>query len=274
MKKGIIIALVIAGLLALGSIVLLAPKAPTAALLYIDQGTVEVNTGDGWTRAGDEMELSKNDQVRTFDGQATIVLFEGEVITLAPDSHLVLDALRSREIKITQLAGETWNKVTKISGITDYTVTTPTTVATVRGTEFYLTPFEVQVSEGAVSYWNKKEPQNTVTVRRGHRALASELVETELTPEQRAQLKKYRQNYITVMKRVRWREVKKHQTLLNMAAKRGATEDDIKRWLTEVDQGKRSEDELYHKVPFVLRSKATRTYEITKVIKQAIRDTQ
>jgi len=273
-KKGLIITLVIIAVLVLGGFFLLAPKPATAALLYIEQGNVEINTGDGWIRAADEMELNKGTQVRTFDGKATVVFHEGEVMQLNPDTHVVLESVRSKEIGVTQLAGETWNKVTKISGITDYTVSTPTTVATVRGTEFYLSPFAVQVTEGEVDYWNKNAAHNKVRVRSGNQAFSDPLREEPMTPEQLAQFQENKQRFVTIMQKVRLREIRKHQKLLDMAYKRGFSEEKLMNQLEAIDQGQKNEDELYHQVPILLRSKAQRTYEITKVIKQAIRDLQ
>lgn len=274
MKQGLIVGIVIIAALALGGFFLLAPAAATPGLLYIQHGEVEVNQGSGWTKAADEMELDMGDQVRTRTGEATVVLLEGEVIHLEADTHITIDTLRSKDIKINQLAGETWSKVTKISGISDYRVDTPSTVATVRGTEYYLTLFEVQVTEGTVQYWNKNTPQNKILVRKNNMALADELIEKPMTSEDKAKFTELRQTYIETLKKVRWREVKKHQRLLDMASKRGATEDDIKQWLDEVDNGVKSEDQLFHKVPVFLRPKAQRTYDLTKVIKQAIRDNQ
>src|SRR3990172_6864214 len=126
MKKLVIAAAVI--LIILGAVYFLAiaPKAATAAILYVERGQVEVNTGTGWQTGNDEMELKKGSGVRTADGEATVVLLEGEVMHLEPNTEVKLEQISGKKIKITQLAGETWNKVTKISGISEFIVETPT----------------------------------------------------------------------------------------------------------------------------------------------------
>jgi len=271
-KKALIITAIIIFIIVASGFFLLAPAPATAALLYVNAGQVDVNTGEGWSIASDEMELAQGAQIRTQEGEATVVLLEGEVISLEPNTHISLDVIRSNEIEISQLAGDTWNKVSKITGISDYTVTTPTTVATVRGTEFFLRQLDLLVGDGTVEYSNINTPHNSLRVREGQKANANRMVEEPMTDEERALFAKWRENYVEILKRVRLREIRKHQTLLNMAKERGVSEDKIMQWLDEVDRGVRSEDELFHKVPVLLRAKAERTYELTKLIKQGMRE--
>lgn len=269
MKAVIIIGIIVLAL-GIGAFFILAPAPPTPALLYVHSGTVEVNTGNTWIAATNEMKLNEGAQVRTLEGEATVVLLEGEFISLAPNSHIVIDTLRSKTIKTTQLAGETWNKVTKISGITDFSSTTPTTVATVRGTEYILELLYLLVDTGIVDY-SEHDGLKRIQVRSNQKASADDFITHQLTAEDKARFDSYRAKYIDVLRQIRLREIQKHQTLLKMAADQGVTFDQIKLWLEEVDTGKKHEDELYHQVPFFLRAKAERTYQLTKLIKDALR---
>ena len=267
MKKLVIAAVVI--LIILGAVYFLAiaPKPATAAILYVERGQVEVNTGTGWQAGADEMELKQGSQVRTADGEATVVFYEGEVMHLQTNSEVKLDGISKSKIHVSQLAGETWNKVTKISGISEYIVETPTTVATVRGTEFLLNEEELVVEDGEVDYGPKAEPRK-IKVRGKKRALAR-LMQEEDIPEEAMRLKNFPEKYEKILKRVRAREIKKHKTVLKMAADRGMTEEKIHQQLNEVDEGRESEDKLYQQVPSMMKPRAKRTYILTKEIKKA-----
>jgi len=117
------------------------------AQLVIDSGTVQVKHGGGvWTPAEDGMFLYQSDSVKTGDDSAaTIVLFESSLIRLDNNTEVTLRELiqqvEETSVSIQQDAGRTWNTVLKISGIDNYEVQTPTTVASVRGTAFVVTVF-------------------------------------------------------------------------------------------------------------------------------------
>ncbi|HLF55029.1 MAG TPA: FecR family protein [Candidatus Nanoarchaeia archaeon] len=266
MKKLIIIAVIVLLIIGTGYF-LLAPVSATAAVLYVERGQVEVNSGSGWQIGTDEMELSKGSQVKTGDGEATVVLLEGEVVHLEPNSEIKLDQISGKKIHITQLAGETWNKVTKISGISEFTIETPTTVATVRGTEFILNEEELDVSEGEVDYGLKAGEK--IKVMGGKRALAKMLREENIPEERLARIRNFPEKYEKILKRVRAREIRKHEQILRMAEKRGFTEEKIRAQLNEIDEGRQDEEKAYEQVPALMKPKAKRTYLLTKEIKRA-----
>ncbi len=247
---------------------LLAPAPATAAILYIDSGDVQVDTGKGWIAGTDEMELDQGAKIKTGQGQATIVMLEGEVINLQPNSEIELKEISKKKITISQLTGETLNKVSKISGITEYTVETPTTVATVRGTEFAVSTEKLEVSDGEVEYFKKEEPQKKIRVKKLKRALALDLKEEEMTEKQIERFEKFKENYIKKLERVREREVKKHKFLLKRAEKRNYSEQKIKQMLQEADEGKRELEDVYKEIPRPLRPKFERTYKISKEIRK------
>ncbi len=266
MKKLIIAIAVILVLLGIGYFII-APKSATAAILYVESGQVEVNTGSGWQTGTDEMELKKGSQVKTGDGEATVVLLEGEVVHLQPNSEIRLDEISGKKIHISQLAGETWNKVTKISGISEFTIETPTTVATVRGTEFILNDEELDVEEGEVDYGPKTGER--IKVRGGKRVLARMMKEENIPEERLAHIKNFPEKYEKILKKVRVREIRKHRQALKMAERRGFTEQRINEQLNEIDEGRQDEEKAYEQIPALMKPKAKRAYLLTKEIKRA-----
>ncbi len=268
MKKLIVTAVVILIVLTGLYFVFIAPKPATAAILYVERGSVEVNAGAGWQAGTDEMELSKGSQIRTADGEATIVFYEGEIMHLQPNSEVKLDEVSSNNIKVTQLAGETWNKVTKISGISEFTVETPSTVATVRGTEFFINDEELDVEDGEVDYEHKADKKK-VKIGKGKRAMANLMQEEDMPPGLADKYKQFPEKYEHILLKLRQREIKRHKGMLKMAANKGFTEDKLNEQLNEIDEGKQDEDKVYEQVPSIMKPRARRTYMLTKEIKKA-----
>jgi hypothetical protein len=247
---------------------LLAPPPVTAALLYVESGDVQVNTGKGWISATDEMELDTGDSVKTGAGEATLILQEGEVVHLQPNTEIKLDKISGKSIKLTQSAGETWNKITKISGILEFSIETPNTVATVRGTEFMLNDAQLDVADGEVEF-EKKSDKKKMMVRAKKKALAATMREEDMTETDFAKMNKFAGMEVNVLKKVRAREIRKHDALIKMAEKKGLTKAQMEQDLADVDAGKKNEDEFYEQVPAAMKPKAKRIYLLTKEIKRA-----
>ena len=112
------------------------------AQLIIDYGTVEIkHEGGSWAPAESGMLLLESDYVKTGDNTfASIVLFESSIIRLDSNTEVMLQEIIQEagktSITLQQETGRTWNTIQKISGIDNYDVQTPTTVASVRGTTF------------------------------------------------------------------------------------------------------------------------------------------
>ena len=266
MKKLLIVLAVIVVLLLSGAYFLLRAPSVTAALLYIESGEVQVDVGKGWITGTDEMELSRGAKVKTIAGEATVVLLEGEFIHLEPNSEISIDEVTKNQIKLSQKVGQTWNKITKLSGIKGYIVSTPNTVATVRGTEFILSDEEILVDDGEVEYEHiaKKEK---IKVRAKKKALAAAMKEEDTSES--AKFEQQKGKYLKVLKKVRQREVRKHKFLTERA---GYKEQQINQKLEEIDAApENSEDEAYAKVPRLMKKKAERTYHLTKEIKRVKR---
>jgi len=90
-----------------------------SAMLYIDEGAVEVDSGAGWKVAIDEMELDVNDKVRTLEGKATIAFYEGEIIRLEPNTQVSIKELSEQKVTVSQDSGSTWSRLTKLGGVAE-----------------------------------------------------------------------------------------------------------------------------------------------------------
>ena len=114
----------------------------TKAQLFIDYGNVQIkHAGESWSSAENGMNLYESDTVKTGDNtSASVILFESSVIRLDSNTEVTLQEIyqevEETNVLIKQESGRTWNTVSKISGIDNYEVQTPTTVASVRGTAF------------------------------------------------------------------------------------------------------------------------------------------
>jgi len=122
-------------------------KAEAKAQLVIESGTVQVrHSGESWVSAENGMDLYESDSVRTGESSsASIILFKSSIIRLDSNTEVTLQEIIQEEetrVSVNQDSGRTWNTINKISGIDDYEVQTPTTVASVRGTSF-----EVKIME-------------------------------------------------------------------------------------------------------------------------------
>ncbi len=115
-------------------------KMESLATLAVHSGEVFVN--DGSASAG--MDLHAGDIIKTMaKSKASVVFFDSSVLRLDENTEIVVKKLAKGSVDLKQSAGQTWSRVLKLSGIQEYTIETPNTVATVRGTGF-----AVKVSDG------------------------------------------------------------------------------------------------------------------------------
>jgi len=154
MKKGLLIGLIVLALIILFVVITRASSGPMATLL-INKGTVQVDKGLGWTDATNGMIMKEGYKVQTLAGsRATVVFMESTVIRLNENTEITLKNINKTSVSLIQQIGQTWTKMLKMSGISDYEIETPDAVATVRGTAFAVTvqngTSEIGVSEGVV----------------------------------------------------------------------------------------------------------------------------
>lgn len=220
MKKGIkiLFIILIAIIAIIGIIVLLALRslASPMAVLNIQQGTVQIDSGNGWINAKDGMNLNIKDSVKTGeDGKAIIVLYESVIIQMDSNTEINLEKITKENITINQTSGSTWNKFINIAGINSYSIATPTTVATVRGTGFFIRANEqssdVFVGEGEVEIID--ETGRTERINQFKRLVAEkgkEFVFKELTSEQKAKMVSFINEDVGVMRNIRERQLKRN----------------------------------------------------------------
>ena len=240
------------------------------AMLYIDEGTVQVDTGNGWQPAIDKMELSINDKVQTLEGKATISLYEGEIIRLEPNTQISIKELSQKNITISQEAGSTWSRLTKLGGVAEYSVETPTTVATVRGTGFGMkisgTKNDLLVGEGTVTFGFKGETGESV-LEGWKGTIASPLVKTQMTQEEKNWVNGQEANDIESLRKIRSEIISRHGFILKMVKKFfKLTDEDIEKGLKSLDTGEGDIDEMAKKVPIKIPD-LDRIVQITKKIR-------
>ncbi|MBW3022839.1 FecR family protein [Candidatus Woesearchaeota archaeon] len=263
MKGGVIaliIVLVIIGIGA-GAYFYLTGSSETVAYLNIDSGRVEVNKGSGWQAATDQMELKEQDSVRTLeDGQASIVFFESDIMEMQPNTEVSLTELVANSVKVNQKSGETWNRVSKLTGTREYEVETPNSVATVRGTGFGVNVSdegdEIIVDDGIVdcSLKDRANPRQIMEYRRCM-IRNSQINEGNVTKEQLMFMKARMQRAIFILEKMQLRELSKKRLLVGMIKRRyNLTDSDIRQFIDDVNTGKRDLDQMKERAGIRLRS--------------------
>jgi hypothetical protein len=226
----------------------------TVAFLNIEGGEVNVDVGKGWESATDQMELDLEDKVKTGDGEATVVLYESVMVSLDPYTEVEIQDLNEEHVKVGQTSGSTWNKFTGIAGIDEFSVETPTTVATVRGTYFKVDMNGVTVSEGEVLVTMDGQQ---VLVKAGKKVTVEDgqLVESEFSEQEKQEIIAKMQRTVGQLKELREREAYKHPTLLNQLKKKyGITEAEAREYLDKADRGEYDLAEIEKKSPVKIES--------------------
>ena len=114
--------------------------AKPVAVLAVQSGMAVVNGNP----ASPGLELHEGDIVATQGGaKVSIVFFDSTVLRLDENTEVEVKRVTKDTIELKQATGQTWSRILKVSGIQDYKIETPNTVATVRGTGF-----AVEVSDG------------------------------------------------------------------------------------------------------------------------------
>ena len=263
MKGGVIaliVVLVIIGI-GMGAFFVLTGSSETVAYLNIEGGKVQVDKGAGWEQAADQMELKKDFAVKTLDdGQASIVFYESDIMELQPNTEVKLAELVASHVAVSQKSGETWNRVSKLTGTREYTVETPNSVATVRGTGFGVNVSEgsdeIIVDEGTVqcSLPDKKDFKD-ITEYRSCMVKNGQIKEGEITKEQLIFIRQRIEKEILILKMMQLRELWKNKILVNAMKERyNLTNEDLKQFIEETNSGRRDLNELRAKIPVRLQS--------------------
>lgn len=102
------------------------------------EGAVEysIDGGEVWQKLATDTDLSEGDQVRTLgDGRAVLLIDDGSATRLASNSSLELTSLETSSVVITNLSGETYNRVVASSS-RKYSVVSDVQTYVAKGTAF------------------------------------------------------------------------------------------------------------------------------------------
>ncbi len=226
------------------SLSLLMNSKTRVAFLNIEEGSVEVDEGGGWEPAEDGMKLSLHDKVRTLNGKAILILYESIIVQLDPNTEVEIEQLSREKTKLNQDSGTTWNKFAAIAGIKNFEIETPTTVATVRGTSFWVDMKSVGVTEGQVDV---QMQDKKMTVKAGNKAVLRDTVAKleKIGPEEIRRAIAHKKVVVEQLKNLRQEEIEKHQTTYNFVKKlKGWDDAEVTRKMDKLDKGEYNEDEL------------------------------
>jgi len=242
------------------------------ARLIIDSELVQVNFGNGFKDVSGEITLKENDIVKTRNGEATIILYDSIIISLSQDTEVEISDLTKKYPKVKQTSGSTWNKFADIVGIENFDVETPTTVATVRGTEFGVKVVDdttVLVGEGEVDVLSEgrfitlREFEVTTIAERVLRTadtsfdasapVAFEVSEPEIreaTDAEKREMLEGMTRTLKTLKYIRDDEVFDNTLLVKTVEKiAGTDEEGIRESLREIDEGIIDDNRLIEDAP-------------------------
>jgi hypothetical protein len=167
-KKVVLLLSIIIIICIIGAIWIILTPETAQAQLIIESGFVQIkHEGETWISANNGTLLYQSDIVKTGgNSSASIILFQSSIIRLDSNTEIKIKELLAMEgetsVILQQDIGRTWNTISKISGIDNYEVQTPTTVASVRGTSFDVYIFangsvKISVGNGTVNVTTFKD---------------------------------------------------------------------------------------------------------------------
>ncbi len=121
-------------------------KSMVGIVEYLPNGTAD------WQKAAEGLKLSQGDKIKTgTDGMASINFTNGSQVMLKPNSEFEIESLdvsqNSVDYKLKLNTGKLRAIVEKMASNSSFTIKTPTAVAAVRGTIYYLNVREVTEDE-------------------------------------------------------------------------------------------------------------------------------
>lgn len=257
-------ALVVIGISALVVIVVVAfvlffaikGTAGKVAVLNIETGIVEYKRGNtNFIAAEDGMSLKQKDSIKTQDdGKANIILFESVIIQIDENTELSLEKLIKNNISVKQTKGTTWNKFLGIMGINSYSVETPNTVATVRGTGFLINVSDkktrIIVGEGTVTVSDNTGDTQKVTVyKQAIKDDAGKILVTNTTKSQNEIIRQKIMQEITIIKKIRAEKILRNTLGMAVLSAYNVTKDNLENYLEKVDNGNINLSKIKEKSP-------------------------
>ncbi len=224
-----------------------------AAILSVESGEVSADTGRGWQPAQDGMRLSLSDKIKTGEGTAAVTFYESIIVELDSNTEVSIGALKENNVQIKQESGSTWNKFTAISGIDNYAVETPTTVATVRGTEFGVDVGEEEdiiVGEGQVNVESEGNSIMLGQLQKARKAKGAALNLEQLSPEEKLKIAQKARKNIGRLIKLREKMIQRKMPLIRKVMERyGVSESELKNILDKIDSGEIDDAALIERFP-------------------------
>lgn len=225
----------ILSILILASYLYISTENSAKAVLIPQSGSVYVND----RLVLEETKITEKDIVETKDNsEALLLIHESILVTVEPKTIIRVDSLLKDDVSITKATGSTWNKFTKLNGVTNYKVKTPNAVATVKGTEFGLDDNGLIVAEGKVDVLSA-DGSKKVLVEMGSKC--SFLKDNSCQVENITEADKFRiitnlKKQIGFLKDVRDLEVQKNEAFLNYLFDRINKNYTLKNFIDDVDK--------------------------------------
>lgn len=219
------------------------------ATLELAEGDVHVN-GEGAEKGAG---LREGDKVTTgADSKASVTFFDGGVLRLSENTEIVLSEVSKSAILISQTAGETWTRLLKLAGVDQYSVETPTTIASVRGTGFKVKvgaeETEISVGEGQVEVATKSEGRilKKQLLRKLQRASVRHgfLDQIRLAIATEAELGIELDQDEAVIDRLVRRFAERHPRIVRALREKGYTREDAERWIRDLATGELTQEQL------------------------------
>lgn len=222
-------------------IFVLTPSVDTA---YITSIKGEVFINDKLAQEGQK--LSLNDIINTKENaQAVVVLYESVLVTVDPLSQIQIKDLAKDKLEVHVEKGSTWNKFLRLNGVEGYAVSTPNTVATVRGTEFSIDLFKDLVAEGIVEVQKDGEIVQVIALKKVLTDQDRLLIEN-FTDEDKAYVKQRLEQTLENLIQLRQHEIDKNGFLIKtLKVTYGLTDQKIQEHLDAIDDGRLNPYELY-----------------------------
>ncbi|OGM05529.1 hypothetical protein A2125_00820 [Candidatus Woesebacteria bacterium GWB1_43_5] len=132
----VVVALVLVAVI-VGGYLLVKKSAQASITIFKETGEVmhKPDGGDYATISSDELNIPNRSFVKTGgDGLAHVILPDNSMISLSTNTEMQINY--NEKTNIIQSLGNAWFRVQKLAGKGEFTVKTPTSVATVRGTIF------------------------------------------------------------------------------------------------------------------------------------------
>ncbi|MFH1801312.1 MAG: hypothetical protein ABH804_00550 [archaeon] len=234
------------------------------AQLNVEKEKVYVNE----LEVSGNVKLREGDMIKTSaEGLATVILYESILVILEPDTEILIDNLAESNSVVFQKKGETWNQLTRLLGIEDYTIKTGNSVASVRGTGFGISENKIIVGEGKVRYTIDGE-EFLVLEGKAVEKLLDELTYRDLTESEKQKIIAVRERIIQQLKILRQMEIEKHKKIVGLVKKTyKITDEDIQKAFEDADEGRLDLKEMRDKSPLNLKS-LEKIIQITELIQK------